>query len=357
MSDIKGIQIHNQRESEKTLENNPDIDRERIGQNYDLHTGDRDINYNHVVKDRLKAGYASETAIRKDAVTMVGVLVSSDREFFSKLTLEQQKQFFQTAYDYVAERYGRENIVSARVHMDETTPHMHLHLVPLTKDGRLSAKELFDRKNLLKLQQEMPARLQQAGFQIEKGEGRNPHKDTLTWKSEQAAKAVVQLGEQEKALQEQAQGLSRRESQIKDGYGQWHDIDALYERKMAETKGFISLLDSDTVKLSKAEFRDLCMKAQAGIGQKTKLQELSTELSYWKGHGKGKEPVLKLGEKVQKMLNENPQFKRQFAAAEQRHEQSLAAKLAQQMKAPIRRPGLKADLDPDDDKPKRGIKL
>ena len=43
---------------------------------------------------------------------------------------------------------------------------------------------------------------------------------------------------------------------------------------------------------------------------KTKLQELSTELSYWKGHGKGKEPVLKLGEKVQKMLNENPQFKR-----------------------------------------------
>ena len=204
--------------------------------------------------------------------------------------------------------------------MDETTPHLHLHLVPLTKDGRLSAKELFDRKNLLKLQQEMPARLQQAGFQIEKGEGRNPHKDTLTWKSEQAAKAVVQLGEQEKALQEQAQGLSRRESQIKDGYGQWHDIDALYERKMAETKGFISLLDSDTVKLSKAEFRDLCMTAQAGIGQKTKLQELSTELSYWKGHGKGKETVLKLGEKVQKMLNENPQFKRQFAAAEVKHE-------------------------------------
>ena len=39
MSDIKGIQIHNQRESEKTLENNPDIDRERINQNYDLHTG------------------------------------------------------------------------------------------------------------------------------------------------------------------------------------------------------------------------------------------------------------------------------------------------------------------------------
>ena len=171
----------------------------------------------------------------------------------------------------------------------------------------------------------------------------------------------MQLGEQEKALQEQAQGLSRRESQIKDGYGQWHDIDALYERKMAETKGFISLLDSDTVKLSKAEFRDLCMTAQAGIGQKTKLQELSTELSYWKGHGKGKETVLKLGEKVQKMLNENPQFKRQFAAAEVKHEKSLAERLAKQLgrdQQVGRRPGLKMSLNlDDDDKRGKGIKL
>ena len=115
MSDIKGIQIHNQRESEKTLENNPDIDRERINQNYDLHTGNRDINYNHVVKDRLKAGYTSETAIRKDAVTMVGVLVSSDREFFSKLTPEQQREFSRRPMIMLPNGMDRENIVSARV--------------------------------------------------------------------------------------------------------------------------------------------------------------------------------------------------------------------------------------------------
>ena len=95
---------------------------------------------------------------------MVGVLVSSDREFFNKLSPEQQREFFKTAYDYVAERYGRENIVAARVHMDETTPHMHLHLVPLTADGRLSAKELFDRKTYSSFSKNFPCDYSRPGL-------------------------------------------------------------------------------------------------------------------------------------------------------------------------------------------------
>ena len=58
--------------------------------------------------------------------------------------------------DYFAERYGEENIISAVVHIDETTPHLHLNLIPIA-DGRLCAKTLFDRKELQNLQGRMNA--------------------------------------------------------------------------------------------------------------------------------------------------------------------------------------------------------
>ena len=51
-----------------------------------------------------------------------------------------------------AERYGEENIIAAVVHNDESTLHMHLNLMPVTKDGRLCSKQLFDKPQLQKLQ-------------------------------------------------------------------------------------------------------------------------------------------------------------------------------------------------------------
>ncbi|MCH3737880.1 plasmid recombination protein, partial [Campylobacter coli] len=76
------------------------------------------------------------------------IIISSDSEFFKKLTPEQEREFFKTAYDFYCEKYGKENVISAMVHKDETTPHLHLLIVPLTKDGRLCAKELFDRETI-----------------------------------------------------------------------------------------------------------------------------------------------------------------------------------------------------------------
>ena len=50
--------------------------------------------------------------------------------------------FFQRAADFLIGRVGRENIVSAVVHMDEKTPHLHLTFVPLTKDNRCVQRRL-----------------------------------------------------------------------------------------------------------------------------------------------------------------------------------------------------------------------
>ncbi len=78
-------------------------------------------------------------------------LWGAGQRIFRKLSPREQQQFFVDCTRFFAERYGEDNIISAVVHMDETTPHLHLNLIPIA-DGRLSAKTLFGRKELQSLQ-------------------------------------------------------------------------------------------------------------------------------------------------------------------------------------------------------------
>ena len=80
---------------------------------------------------------------RKDSVMMVETLITASPEFMNSLPPEEQKAYFQTALDFISERVGKQNILSAVVHMDERTPHMHLCFVPLTPDNKLSAKSIL----------------------------------------------------------------------------------------------------------------------------------------------------------------------------------------------------------------------
>lgn len=59
---------------------------------------------------------------------------------------EKQQAFFRQSLDFIANRYGKENILSAVIHMDEKTPHMHVDLTPI-RDGRLTAKAILRGQN------------------------------------------------------------------------------------------------------------------------------------------------------------------------------------------------------------------
>ena len=83
---------------------------------------------------------------------MNSFVVGSDKTFFDKLSKMQRYIFFENCAKFFAERYGEKNIISAVVHLDETTPHMHLNLMPITSNGRLCSKQLFDKPQLQKLQ-------------------------------------------------------------------------------------------------------------------------------------------------------------------------------------------------------------
>lgn len=164
---IKGMQIHNQREKESHT--NPDIDESKTHLNYDF-VNQSNIDYNEKINKRIQEGVTTGKAIRKDAVKLASFLVTSDKEFFDRLPEREEKRFFESAYEFFCEKYGEKNIAYAMVHKDEKTPHMHVGFVPITEDGRLSAKDFFGKKQqLVELQDEFHEHLQVSGFDLERG--------------------------------------------------------------------------------------------------------------------------------------------------------------------------------------------
>ena len=181
-SNVFGLQKHNQRENDNY--SNMDIDKARKSLNYDL-INKGNINYSKKIKTIIEANRASQRAIRKDATVYCECIVSSDSSFFERLTEDKQKKFFEVALDYLKDKIGAEFFVSANVHFDETTPHMHVGFVPIIENS-LSAKKLIDRKFLREVQEQLPAYLKSHGFEIERGiEGsKRKHKDTKELKKE-----------------------------------------------------------------------------------------------------------------------------------------------------------------------------
>ena len=72
--------------------------------------------------------------MRRDSVMMVETLITASPEFMNSLPPEEQKEYFTRALEFLSERVGKQNILSAVVHMDEKTPHMHLCFVPITPE-------------------------------------------------------------------------------------------------------------------------------------------------------------------------------------------------------------------------------
>ena len=172
---VGGIEIHAERLREGVSHSNPDIDWSLTYMNYQLHAPALHAHgtYARRIDDRLRA--LGVTRIRKDAVKLCGFIVSSDSDFFDTLTPKARKEFFEQSYNFFAERYGKENILSAVVHLDEATPHMHLYLMPITLDGRLCCKDVFTRQELLELHTAYHQAVG-AAYGLERGEGANAGK-------------------------------------------------------------------------------------------------------------------------------------------------------------------------------------
>ena len=91
------------------------------------------------MKERI-AESECKTVIKKNSVLLVETLITGSPELLQPMRHDEMLAYMKRAYDFMAERVGEQNIVSAVIHLDEKTPHMHLCFVPLSEDKRLTAK-------------------------------------------------------------------------------------------------------------------------------------------------------------------------------------------------------------------------
>jgi len=137
---------------------NENYDPERTHLNYNL-APDRDSQGDFIRQRCAEV----RTLNRKDVNVMVSWVLTAPAD----LPEADRRQFFQTGYDFMAARYGGEkNVVSAYVHMDEVSPHMHFAFVPVVEDKKrggfkLSAHEVVDRKDLKTFHQDLSRRMEQ----------------------------------------------------------------------------------------------------------------------------------------------------------------------------------------------------
>lgn len=141
--EIGQIEAHNERTKE-TYASNPDIDPARKHLNYNLLTPPP--KYRAEVEWQIKE---VGCRTRKDSVRLVEAMITASPEFFQGKSQKEIRTYFERAVEFMKSHQSPETLLSAVVHMDEETPHMHLSFVPITEDGRLCAKDIVGNKKKL----------------------------------------------------------------------------------------------------------------------------------------------------------------------------------------------------------------
>lgn len=116
------------------------------------------------IDNEIKAAGAKT---RSNSVLALDTIYTASPQFFQERTNAENDKFFQDCLKFHNERFG--HIISAVVHYDETTPHLHIISVPLTKDGRLSARDVIGNKAKMSKTQDQFFEQVGRGYGLERG--------------------------------------------------------------------------------------------------------------------------------------------------------------------------------------------
>lgn len=220
-SACKGTEIHNERKitskdeevSEYQSHTNENIDPQRTPLNVAL-VGDMETNYYIKAKERITEirGGISPTEcvkdaddkvitprLRKDAVWTCDTVISASPEFFkekfgwdkdnpTKADYKGMNEYFQHGVEFMQQKYGKDNVIGAIVHYDETTPHLHVHWTPITEQ-KLSYKSLSSPNQLRALQTDFNEHIRGKGYDLDRGEV-DSKKKHLSQQTEKLNKAI-----------------------------------------------------------------------------------------------------------------------------------------------------------------------
>lgn len=252
------------------------IDNERSWLNYNL-APQRPVSQVEFINERIDSLNLKRRP-RKDAVRMCDCVITMPRSFDPS----RQREFFDAAYAFLAQRYGAENVVSAWVHRDETQPHMHFAWVPVTQDGRLSAKSVVNRLDLKTLHPDMQVAMETAlGCKVEiildPEKAGEKQLSALNQSEYVAAKAELARIEGEiAAASERLEGVQRREQAARDRSAEL--VREAY-KAVDECKGLDEQVKQLTAEVAESERHadELAAAVQAEAGRADELGGRVTE--------------------------------------------------------------------------------
>ena len=172
---LKGIFRHNERRNKNY--SNDNIDKEKSYLNYSL----KKPKYSYEKEfDRIREEYNLKGQIKTVSNIACEYIITSDKEFFERIGEKETKRYFEVAYQFVCEYkdLGKQYILSAKVHMDEQSPHMHLVFLPVvhTKDkkgnniDKLACSEFWKAKDSYRqLQNAFYDYMVSLNFELERG--------------------------------------------------------------------------------------------------------------------------------------------------------------------------------------------
>ena len=242
---LVGLGNHDQRRTRH--HKNTDIDVNRSDLNYDLVAG-RTNHFKTDIEAYINEHKTSQRAVRKDAVLVNEWIISSDSNFFSNLTAADTRKYFETAKAYFAEKFGEENIRYAIVHLDESTPHMHMGIVPFDDEYKLSAKRVFNRAALQNVQDQLPVYLRQHGFDVERGIQESQHKSLTVPEYKAMREDLKKATLQKREIQAELEDARKRLAELKP-------------RDQQEIESKPTLLSKDKVVVRKSDLHDLESRA------------------------------------------------------------------------------------------------
>ena len=230
---------HNERVKKEYSNKNIDITKSYL--NYHL----KKPIFNNYFKEfkRLKEENNLKGQLHKNSIYACEMIITSDKEFFSSIGETETKRYFKTAFDFVCnyKNLGIENIISAVVHLDEETPHMHLTYIPVVdstdKEGNPIRKiggNLFwnkEQNSYINLQDNFYEYISMNGFKLERGKN-NPNRN---YKSVEEFKEITnyyevknldkqKLLQENKQLKEEIRNLKYRLSQIEYDLAHYNEL-------------------------------------------------------------------------------------------------------------------------------------
>lgn len=214
----RGQQRHNERK-EGQKHSNRRIDPTRTKDNVWL-TPDDGRTFNERIESILEENYTGKRKVRSTAVKMCEITVQIGGDLAENGTEEEQVEALKQAFEELKETYGETNIVSAVIHVDETTPHLHFDFVPITKKGGLSAREVVgDRAQMRKTQarflQAMQERCPECKFERKKDGAMNGMEQKLFEKMTAALKAKeTEIWDREEEVEDREIKVEKQENQL-----------------------------------------------------------------------------------------------------------------------------------------------